>query len=317
MSIANTAVLVQQLITRYILPIIVVFGNLGNLMLIGILFQKRRRMNSCSIYLLVASVCGLIITNWAIIPLVYALDHVDPLSLSLILCRIRGYIIHTSTMCFRYTIVLACADRYAMCSSKISIRNFCRPRIAYYMITFLIIFWAIVSIHLLIFESIENGRCGVYGLYGVIYSIYSFVFFGTIPTSSMVIFGSLLMIKLRQLRTRVQPFHDNIYVRRIDTNLGRVILAEVIVSVFCTFTHPLMTFYLTLTNDTVPNKSSDRLKIESFINFITMSLLLYLNYSTMFYIYFMTSKSFRNSVKQLIGKCITIFKCRIRNVRNE
>ena len=311
MSIANTVVLVQQWITRYILPLIVVFGNLGNVMLIGILVQKRRRMNSFSIYLIVASVCGLIITNWAIIPLVYALDHVDPLSLSLVLCRIRGYIIHTCTMCFRYTIVLACADRYAMCSSKISIRNFCRPRIAYYIITFLIIFWVIVSIHLLIFESIENGRCGVYGLYGVIYSIYSFVCFGTIPTSSMVIFGSLLMIKLRQLRTHVQPFGGNIYIRRIDTNLGRVILAEVIVSVFCTFTHPLMTFYLTLTDSTVPNKSSDRLKIESFINFITMSLLLYLNYSTMFYIYFMTSKSFRRSVKQLIEKCITIFKCRI------
>jgi hypothetical protein len=315
MSVADTLVLVQQLMTRYVLPAILAFGNLGHIILIGILSQKRRRVNSCSIYLLAASVFGLIIINFAIIPLVYALDHIDPLSVSLVLCRIRGYIIHSSSMCFRYIIVLACADRYAMCSSKITIRHFCRPRIACYVIAGITIFWTVAAIHLLIFESIENGRCGVYGLYGLIFSIYSFVCFGTIPTSLMIIFGILLMIKLRQVRSRVQAFHDNAYIRRPDFNLGRVILGEVIVSVLCTFTYPLMTFYLTLTNDTVPNKSSDRLKIESFVNFITMSVLLYLNYSAMFYVYFIASKSFRHSVKELVKKCITTFKCSITNTR--
>ncbi|CAF1118682.1 unnamed protein product [Adineta ricciae] len=158
----------------------------------------------------------------------------------------------------------------------------------------------IISVHLLIFESIENDRCGVYGLYGRIFSIYSFICFGAIPTGAMIVFGLLLMIRLRQIRSRVHPARDQLQPRRNETALGKVILAEVMVSVICTFTYPIMTFYLTYTNDAVPNKSSDRIKIESFINFLTMSFLLYLNYSITFYVYFLTSKSFRRSVLQLL-----------------
>jgi hypothetical protein len=317
MSIADTLIFTQRAMTRYMLPIIIVFGNIGNIILIGILLQKQRRLNSCSIYLLAASVFGLIITNWTIIPHVYAVDHVDFVGTSLPLCRIRGYIIHSSSMCFRYIIVLACIDRYAMCSSKISIRNYCRPRIAYYSIAFIIIIWFILSIHQLLFESIKNGRCSVYELYGSIFRIYSSICFGIIPTTLMIIFSILLMIKLRQIRSRIQPFYNNIRIRRVDSNLGRVILTQVIVSILCTFAHPLMLFYLALTNDITSNKSSERLKIESFINFITMSLLLYVNYNTMFYVYFIISKSFRNSIKQLVMKCWTTLKYGIRNIEHD
>ncbi|UJR24922.1 hypothetical protein I4U23_006286 [Adineta vaga] len=270
MSIGDSLVLVQRAMTRYLLPIIAGFSNLGHIITILILTRKHRLANSCSIYLLAASIFGLIITNWAIIPIVYGLDNIDLVQTSLILCRLRGYIIHTCSMCFRYTIVFACIDRYAICNSRVSIRNYCRPRIAYYCIGIITITWTIISVHLLIFESIENGRCGIYGIYGRIFSIYSIICFGAIPTLSMIIFGFLLMFKLRQMRLRVQPVRDQFHLRKNETSLGKVILAEVIASIICTFCYPLMTFYLTLTNDTIPNKSSERIKIESFINFITI-----------------------------------------------
>ncbi|CAF1114171.1 unnamed protein product [Adineta steineri] len=78
MSIADTLPLVQQVMPRYILFIIAAFGNLGHI----ILSQKQRRLNSCSVYLFVKSFFGLIITNWAIISLVHALDHTDFMSTS-------------------------------------------------------------------------------------------------------------------------------------------------------------------------------------------------------------------------------------------
>lgn len=301
MSIADSLVVVQRAMTRYVLPIVVAFGSLGHIVSILILSSKQRRHSSCSIYLLAASIFGLIIINWAIVPLVYGLDHIDRINSSLVLCRIRGYIIHTSSMCFRYTIVLACIDRYAICSSNVSTRNFCRPQMAWRALSVLVVVWAVVSVHLLIFESIENGRCGVYGLYGRLYSIYSVIFFGAIPTSAMVLFGWLLMKRLRHMRSRVQPARDRLPFRRNESCLGKVILAEVLVSVVCTFNHPLMTFYLTLTNDLIPNKSSERMKIETFVNFITMSFLLYLNYATTFYVYLLTSKSFRQSIQRLFN----------------
>ncbi|CAF0995303.1 unnamed protein product [Adineta steineri] len=111
MSTANILPLVQRVMTRYILFTIAVFGNLGHIISIIILSQKQRRSNSCSIYLLATSIFGLIITNWTIILLVYALDHTNLVSISLTLCRIRGYITHTSSICFRYTVVVACTHQ--------------------------------------------------------------------------------------------------------------------------------------------------------------------------------------------------------------
>src|ERR1700722_18189648 len=121
-SIVTTLIFVQQYLTRYVLSTILVLGTLGNLIAIGVFSQKKHRKNSCSIYLVAASVFGLIAANWSIAPLVYAFDHFDVVDSSLILCRIRGYIIQASSMCFRYTLILMCADRYALCNSRVSIR---------------------------------------------------------------------------------------------------------------------------------------------------------------------------------------------------
>ncbi|CAF4348461.1 unnamed protein product, partial [Rotaria sordida] len=78
-----------------------------------------------------------------------------------------------------------CADRYALCNFHVSIRALSRPQIAYRSIGFITIFWMIISVHLLIWESIENGRCGVYGIYGQIFGFYVLIFTGIIPISVM------------------------------------------------------------------------------------------------------------------------------------
>jgi len=329
---------VQQAITRYVLPTILAFGNLGNLLTIAIYCQQRYRTNSCSIYLIAVSCFSLMGANWAIVPTVYALNHYDMVSNSIILCRIRGYIIHTSSMCFRYTLVLlcidryaschpraairalcrpqialrsicfltilVCADRYAFCSTRASIRAFSRPMIAYRSIVIVTIFWATVSVHLLIWESIENGRCGVYGLYGQIFSFYIAVCTGLIPIFSMITFGLLLLKNLPRSRLLVHPANSINQLNRRDVSFIKLVLIEIIIYIICTLTYPAMTIYIQVTSYMQSSKSVERRQIESFINYITMSLLLYLNYNTTFYVHLMTSKTFRNEVKQLILRCM-------------
>ena len=295
---------VQQAITRYVLPTILAFGNLGNLLTIAIYCQQRYRTNSCSIYLIAVSCFSLMGANWAIVPTVYALNHYDMVSNSIILCRIRGYIIHTSSMCFRYTLILVCADRYAFCSTRASIRAFSRPMIAYRSIVIVTIFWATVSVHLLIWESIENGRCGVYGLYGQIFSFYIAVCTGLIPIFSMITFGLLLLKNLPRSRLLVHPANSINQLNRRDVSFIKLVLIEIIIYIICTLTYPAMTIYIQVTSYMQSSKSVERRQIESFINYITMSLLLYLNYSTTFYVHLMTSKTFRNEVKQLILRCM-------------
>ena len=251
-----------------------------------------------------ASIFACIAANWAIAPLVYALDHFDVVDSSLVLCRIRGYTIHVNSMCFRYTLVLMCVDRFALCNTRVSIRAFCRPQIAYRSIGILICFWMVGSIHVLIWESIENNRCSVYGIYGIVFGFYSLIFTGTIPISIMISCSILMMKALRQLRSRVRPLDNTTRLNRRDINLMKLVLVEVVVYIMCTLTYPLMFIYTNITNNMNLNKSSERKQIELFINFITMSLLLYLNYNTTFYIHIFTSKTYRTDVKQLILKMV-------------
>jgi hypothetical protein len=304
MSTTTTLILVQQNITRYVLSTILILGNLGNLTAILVFSQKKPRKNSFSIYLVTMSVFGCIASNWAIAPLVYVLDHYDMVDSSLILCRIRGYIVHVSGMCFRYTLVLMCADRYASSSSRVSIRALCRPQIAYRSIGILLIFWMTASIHLLILESIESNRCGVYGIYGQIFSFYSLIFTGIIPVSVMASFFILLLNTLRQSRFRVQPFENTRRLNQRDMNLMKLVLIEMIVYIVCTINYPLVSIYMQITNNMGLDKSADRKQIESFVNFIAMSVLLYLNYNTTFYVHICTSKSYRTEVKSVVLKSI-------------
>ena len=304
MSTVTTLILIQQLMTRYVLSTILILGNIGNLVAIVIFSQKKHRTNSCSIYLVAVSVFGCIAANWAIAPLVYALDHFNMVNSSLVLCRIRGYIIQVNAMCFRYTLILMCADRYALFNRRVSIRALCRPKIAYRSIGILFIFWTVVSIHLLIWESIQNNQCNVYGIYGQIYSFYVLIFTGTIPISTMIFFSVMVMRSLRQLRSRVRPDDGIRPLNQRDKKFMKLVLVEVMVYTLCTFAHPIMLIYTTITNNMTLNKTAERKQIESFSSFITMSLLLYLNYNITFYVHILTSKTYRMEVKQFILKLI-------------
>lgn len=303
-TVVATLVLVQQDITRYVLSTIIALGNMGNLFLIAIYLQKKHRTSSCSIYLRASSIFCLISANWAIIPLLYALNNPDPLAYSLTLCRMRGYFIHTASMCFRYTLVLVCADRYALCNTSASVRALSRPAIAYRSIAFITVFWYVASLHLAILEDIQNGRCGVFGVYGQVFSWYILVFTGIVPIGLMSTFGILLAKNLRAVRSRVGPGNTNANLKKRDISLLKLVLMEVAVYIVCTITHPFVVIYTQATASVAASKSADRKQIESFINFITMSLLLYLNYNTTFYVHLTTSKAFRNEVKQFVRKCI-------------
>jgi hypothetical protein len=254
------------------------------------------------------SVFGLFVTNWAMVPIVYALDHFDTPDHFLVLCRIRGYIVHVNGMCFRYTLLLMCVDRYALCNSRVSVRLLCRPQVAYRSIGILLIFWMVVSSHLLIWESIENNRCAPYGIYGQIFSFYTLIFTGIIPISTMISVSILLMNTLRQIRSRVRPLGNTRRLNRRDTRFMKLVLVEVVVYILFTFTYPFMSIYTNITDNIGLVKSAERIQIESFISFITMSLLLYLNYNATFYVHIFTSKTYRAEVKQLILKLMGKFR---------
>jgi hypothetical protein len=308
-SVAATLALIQQSTTRYGFPIILTLGNFGNLFCIIIFSQKHQRQSSCSLYLLASAVFGLIGINLGLVPTVNILyNPLDPISQSLIFCRFRGYMLQMSSVLYRSMVVLACADRFVLTSTRVGLRRFSNPKMALKIIGSVVLFWMLISMHLPIFENIVNKKCGVFGSYAVFFSFYQICIFGAIMPTLMITFGILLVKNLKAVRTRVQPRQDNnntqqqVLTRR-DLNLIRLALVEVSSVFLLTFLYPINLLYTALSNN-VSNKSQDRIQIEAFISYITLTILFYLNYCATFYLYFIASQPFRREVKQFILKCM-------------
>jgi hypothetical protein len=126
----------------------------------------------------------------------------------------------------------------------------------------------------------------------------------------MILFAALTIKNIQHSRNRVLPTATqpnnptSAVVRKRDKNLFKLVITEIIISTICTFPYTIDTIYFVLTSN-IPDKSIERLQIESFFVFFTTTLLLYLKYSTTFYAYLATSKVFRAEVKIILLKTVT------------
>ncbi len=99
---ASTIFAIQQNIARYGLSTLLVFGNFGNLFTILFLTRSsKQRTNSCSLYLLAASISNWIVINTALVSNIVGVDHIDPQHTSNIICKLRWSGTHALLMLSR------------------------------------------------------------------------------------------------------------------------------------------------------------------------------------------------------------------------
>ena len=301
---------IQQGILRYVFPISLTFGIIGNLFIIIIFTQKHHRKNPCSLYLLVAALFSINGISWGIGSNMYASYYPpDPFTQSLFLCRFRGYLLQSSSLLYKLMITLACMDRFALCSSQVNIRALTTPKMAIKILIGSTLFGLLISIHLPIYEIIQNNRCFPAGTYGLFFSIYQICIFGLILPVLQIIFAYLIAKNLKNVRIRIQPqvqtynLHSRNILSKRDVTLIKLILAEITIGMIFTIPFPINTLYTMLTSN-ILNKSADRIAIESFMSFFTLIVLFYLNYCITFYLYIFISKPFRQEVKQFLFKLI-------------
>jgi hypothetical protein len=297
---------VQQMLTRYGMSTYVAFGNFGNLLTIAIFCQSEHRRNPCSLYLLSMTICNLVCLDVGIIPIIYSLDHPDISTEYDIACKLQFYIRHTFFQLMRTYKVLACIDRYALCSSSLRIRSFSRRPMAIRLILISAIFWFLLVIFFGVIRKIQNGSCNIFGsVYSLIYTIYYLIFAGILPPLLIIIFSLLVMRILKQLRRRVQPTAGNNEggssrnpIRKRDRDLIKMVFIEVMFYVISTLPFSIYLVYNLITSNIIKNK--ERQQIESFINYLFQSFIMYFNTALPFYIYISTSPSFRRQCKMVI-----------------
>ena len=185
----------KQYMSLYGLSTFYILGTIGNFLLMCICLQRSHRRNSCSLYLLSATIVNLILIQ-CILPLaIYSANHLDPQNISLIWCKIRSYLFNALLMLYRWYKMAACVDRAAMCNRHVRIRSLTNVRVAYRVILLITIVWLLIPIHLAVYFRIESDRCGPEsGVYAKIFSAYSIVISGWSPPIVMTIFGTIAYV---------------------------------------------------------------------------------------------------------------------------
>lgn len=285
MAVTNLPFIQQQMI-QYGMTVYLALGLLGNICNCIIFTHHSQRRMASSIYFLSLSIIAIIYLLWATIPYLYALNHTDPQTQSLLYCKMKFYGSICLSQCLRYTVVLACADRFFVTRTNVHIRSLNTFSIAIKLVCIMCAVWLVAAIHVLIFVDIRNGVCGMFGLYKVVYAIYQIISVAIIPPILMGIFSILTIRSLHQRHS------TQVRAKQRDRYLMRMVIAEVIVNIVTSIPFSINLVYGAVTNYLV-NKSAIRLEIESFISFLTV-FLVYLISVIPFYLFMVTSQPFRN-----------------------
>lgn len=83
---------IQKNLGRYGLSTLIVLGNIGNILTILIFIRTlRKQLNSCTLYLIAATITNWFLINTSLISTVYGVDNIDPQHRSLVVCKLRWY----------------------------------------------------------------------------------------------------------------------------------------------------------------------------------------------------------------------------------
>jgi hypothetical protein len=158
-----------------------------------------------------------------------------------------------------------------------------------------VLFWLCINTYIPFFQTLRVNTCGMVYPYSFIWAIYTVIVPGIIPPTSMIIFGVLAIRNRRQLQMRlnVRRRANN----KRDSTLLIMLLSEVLVYVITTILFPIITLYKSVTNEQM--KSVERQQIESFISFLATPFLIYINPSSTFYVYILSSKNYRKECKHM------------------
>ncbi|CAF1412090.1 unnamed protein product [Adineta steineri] len=311
-SFLTTINTIQTNFSRYGYLIIFILGNIGSLLNILVLTRPNYLRNSCSSYILASTLPNLLIINIVILFRILATFDFDLTSKSRFFCKFQWYISHSMTLLSRTYILLACIDRWAMTSTIVRRRAFARMKISMTIIPMAGIIWSLVSIHVLTGQKRIKGQC-VLGSnsYAIFFNVYNTVLVGLVIPILMTGFSLVTIRNVKQLQNRVnhraQIIHTIIINRAnhpsavnkksYDYQLLFMVLVQIFVYIITNFPFVIHSIYVTITINC--SKSSIQLAIENLALSIAYVLVI-TNFCTTFYIYILTSATFRKDLKRLL-----------------
>ena len=170
------------------------------------------------------------------------------------------------------------------------------------VILVIVIFWSLMCSHRLIFYEVKGNLCGILTNTpaAIVHTTYVVVGGGVLPATIMLVCAFLIrrnLARKQQKRAHRIPVEDHQW-----TSLDQQVLQLMFIQVisYILFTIPQMIYLVfNAVSSSIPNRSNERLAIEGFAAFIA-ELMLYMFPVTSFYLYTLTSRTFRGQLMKLV-----------------
>ncbi|CAF0807870.1 unnamed protein product [Rotaria sordida] len=290
-----------------IVPIFqLVLGTFGNIMNIVIFTRRSLRTNPCSFYFLASSINNLFLLYVALLTRLLSSGwKIDPSNSNIILCKLRIFFIYSSLCLIQWFVVLASIDRYFSTCHTNQYRQFSSLKIVRRTAGFIILIITLAHFHTLIWWTVDyigtDQYCNIFiNDYELAFQIFFLIFSCMLPLLLMLIFGILMISNVRKLHIQIAAQNNGVRTDRSrskDRQLVTMLLVQVIVMICCTA--PFATVNIFDLMIKYMEKITYNAKIKQFFDNICR-LILYFNPMTGFYIYTLSSQTFRIEIKHIL-----------------
>ena len=283
-----------------------VFGTFGNILNILIFTRQSLRHNPCSMYFLASSVNNLFVLYVATLTrYLSSAWQIDPSNSNVILCKLRMFFVYTSFALIQWFMVLASIDRYLSSSRDVRYRRMSNKSLAQKAIGLTILIVGLAHFHTFIWMSVDYttkpSNCNIIGyIYEIAFQTFFLVLICILPPMLMSLFGILTVMNVRKYRTQVIPQPNqtqDIHSRAKNRQLIRMLLIQVFVTIFCTLPFSIGNLTSMVFKYLVP-LSAYGSAVSSFYTNVSRNLI-YCNPIVGFYIYTLSSKTFRDEIKRM------------------
>jgi hypothetical protein len=138
------------------------------------------------------------------------------------------------------------------------------------------------------------------GIYRTFLGLWHMVMSSLFPSFLMLLFGLLTLKNVRQHRQLVRRAAETTAIRRTDTQLLRMLAAQVLVIIIATLPFSVIQLYSALTSSFT--KSTLRIAQENLGSQI-IAIFTYFAHTSSFYLYTLTGTIFRKEVVKIFGRC--------------
>jgi hypothetical protein len=286
-------------------------GGVGLILNILVFSRSALRREPCSFYFLSSTYYDLFVI-FLILPVRILSNsyNINPANYNLGLCKVENFAFYVTRVIPIWLIVMACIDRYLHSSSNERIRRMSSLKSAKISTGIITIIVLISYYHMLVYYEIINmsnqfgsitPQCNSQkGIYRTFLGFWHMVVSSLFPSFLMLLFGCLTLKNVRQRRQLVQRAGENRATRRTDSQLLRMLAAQVLVIIISTLPFCIDQLYISFTSSFT--KSTLKIAQDNLAGQIT-AIVTYFAYSSSFYLYTLSGTIFRKEVGKIFGHC--------------